>query len=320
MKLIHGDSTLVLDEMEENSIDIVVTDPPYEILNKVQWDIMPSSHTFRKILRVMKPNSPAFIMSAPRQDLYVEMILRIKQAGFKVNYNSMYWLYNTATIKGHINRENSYITGLNYRNSTELIIVASKPNNTGSEKGSTTTSESQHYGSFTKSPNNMKRNAQQTQQLITRYFDTEPIYPSTFILDANPVAGLSENTVRLHSLDTWWDSVFIDIRKPVPSELEFIKRNPNDGYRGMYVNSRVDRENRDNHLTVKPVKLFTYLLATFGRERGTVLDPFCGTGTIFPAARNVNMDAIGIEFQKDYVNIIKKRMEMENLPLEVEEK
>lgn len=307
MKLIHGDSTLVLDEMEENSIDIVVTDPPYAVLNKVQWDVMPSSRTFEKILRVLKPNSPAFIMSAPRQDLYVEMIMRIKQAGFKINYNSMYWLYNTATIKGHINRDNAYITGLNYRNSTELIIVASKPS---------TITTSQHYDAFQLSKNNNTY----TQQLITRYFDTEPIYPSTFILDANPVAGLSENTVRLHSLDTWWDSVFIDVRKPVPSELKFIKRNANDGYRGMFVNSRIDRDNSDNHLTVKPVRLFTYLLATFGRERGKVLDPFCGTGTIFPAARNVNMDAIGIEFQKDYVGIIQKRMEMENIPIEVEER
>jgi len=302
VKLIHGDSNIVLNEIEENSIDIVVTDPPYEVLDRVKWDLMPSVNTFKSILRVMKPNTPAFIMSAPRQDLYLEMLSRIKEAGFKINYNSIYWLYNTATIKGKLNREKGYISGLNYRNSTELIIVASKPKSTHEGGG--------NYGSF-QSP------IAPVTPLITKYYNKYPIFPSTFLLDTDEPYGLSENTVRLHSMDTWWNSIFLDIRKPIPSELKFIKRNPADKYSGMFMNSRIDRDDGNNHLTVKPVKLFTYLLTTFSSPDKTVLDPFAGTGTIFPAARNAGMDAIGIEFQQSYVNIIKRRMEMEGIDLEV---
>ncbi|MEM3290720.1 MAG: DNA methyltransferase [Candidatus Micrarchaeaceae archaeon] len=306
MILYHGDSSFVLNDIPENSVDIVLTDPPYQVFNKIQWDIMPSVDLFRKILRVMKPNTPAFVMSSPRQDLYVEMITRMKEAGFNIRYNSIYWLYNTSTIKGYINKEKGYITGLNYRNSTEVIIVASKP---------VKLANSQDYGSF-QSPKHQKY---QQQQLITNYYNTEPIYPSSFILDANPVVGLSKSTIQLHSLDTWWDSVFLDIPKPSRNELTFIKRKPDKKYRGMFMNSRTDIGDKDNHLTVKPVKLFTYILATFSSSGKTVLDPFCGTGTIFPAARNVNMSAVGIEFQSEYIDIIKKRMQMENIEIEVRE-
>jgi site-specific DNA-methyltransferase (adenine-specific) len=50
-----------------------------------------------------------------------------------------------------------------------------------------------------------------------------------------------------------------------------------------------------NHQAQKPVALYEDLLKRSTRPGDTVLDPFCGTGTIFPAAHNMKCIATGIE-------------------------
>lgn len=49
------------------------------------------------------------------------------------------------------------------------------------------------------------------------------------------------------------------------------------------------------HQAQKPVALYDDLLRRSVRAGDTVLDPFCGTGTIFPAAHALKCQAIGIE-------------------------
>ena len=59
VNLINGDCLEELDKLEENSIDSIVTDPPYELnfMNK-NWDntgIAFKKDTWKKCLRVLKP-------------------------------------------------------------------------------------------------------------------------------------------------------------------------------------------------------------------------------------------------------------------------
>ena len=56
-ELIHGDCVKVLREMEDNSVDAVVSDPPYgiEFMAK-KWDYdVPSVEMWNECLRVLKP-------------------------------------------------------------------------------------------------------------------------------------------------------------------------------------------------------------------------------------------------------------------------
>ena len=57
MKLIIGDSVDKLKELDDNSIDSIVTDPPYGLsfMGK-KWDYdVPSQEIFEECLRVLKP-------------------------------------------------------------------------------------------------------------------------------------------------------------------------------------------------------------------------------------------------------------------------
>ena len=100
-KILHGDSLELLKDMEDNTIDSIVTDPPYgyDFMGK-DWDkAVPSVEMWKECLRVLKPGSFAFIMSAPRADVQGEMIKRLEKAGFRVDFTPVYWTYATGFPK-----------------------------------------------------------------------------------------------------------------------------------------------------------------------------------------------------------------------------
>lgn len=68
-----------------------------------------------------------------------------------------------------------------------------------------------------------------------------------------------------------------------------------------------DRKN--NHPTVKPTELMRYLCRLITPPNGIVLDPFMGSGSTGKAAVLEGFDFIGIELDKDYCEIAKKRIE-----------
>src|SRR6266496_233499 len=81
--------------MESDSIDLLVTDPPYgySFMNK-DWDkAVIGVDTWKECLRVLKPGAFAFIMSSPRQDVLCKMILNLIDAGFRTDFTSIYWSY-----------------------------------------------------------------------------------------------------------------------------------------------------------------------------------------------------------------------------------
>jgi site-specific DNA-methyltransferase (adenine-specific) len=59
--------------------------------------------------------------------------------------------------------------------------------------------------------------------------------------------------------------------------------------------SRSERGEGNNHPTVKPIALMEYLCRLATPPGGTVLDPFCGSGTTLLAAENEGFRAVGID-------------------------
>ncbi len=74
------------------------------------------------------------------------------------------------------------------------------------------------------------------------------------------------------------------------------------------------REN--HHPTVKAQKLMTYLIRMVTPPRGVVLDPFMGSGSTGVAAVGAGFGFLGIEKEKEYFNIARKRIEHKEGPHE----
>ena len=76
------------------------------------------------------------------------------------------------------------------------------------------------------------------------------------------------------------------------------KASPRDRETGLAPAEDGSRGNR--HPTVKPIALMQWLFRLACPEGGTVLDPFCGSGTTGIAARAKGMSFVGIERDPEY--------------------
>lgn len=67
-------------------------------------------------------------------------------------------------------------------------------------------------------------------------------------------------------------------------------------------------QRKNNHPTVKPIKLMEYLIKLVTKENAVVLDPFGGSGTTMIACLKLNRKCILIEKEEEYVKIAKVRV------------
>mgnify|MGYP000972470957 CR=1 FL=1 len=65
---------------------------------------------------------------------------------------------------------------------------------------------------------------------------------------------------------------------------------------------------QNNHPTVKPIALMTYLIKMVTPKGGVVLDPFAGSGSTLVAAKENGFQYIGIEMTPEYIPIIEARL------------
>lgn len=110
----NGNSFNLLKTLKNNSIDAIVTDPPYgmSFMNH-EWDDLNTTDfrkdtrgnenrlellnfftpIWRECLRVIKPGSFALVLCSPRQDLMAQQILALSEAGFDTRYTPIFWAY-----------------------------------------------------------------------------------------------------------------------------------------------------------------------------------------------------------------------------------
>ena len=102
MKLINNDCIAAMKEMPDNSVDSIVTDPPYELgfMGK-SWDstgIAFNIEVWQEALRVLKPGGHLIAFSGSRT--YHRMAVAIEDAGFEIRDQIM-WVYGSGFPKSH---------------------------------------------------------------------------------------------------------------------------------------------------------------------------------------------------------------------------
>jgi len=149
-----ADCLELLKEIPDESVDAIITDPPYQLsyvdrwgktdwskekykqkeldnggsvytrsikgfMGK-KWDVLPSVEIWKESLRVMKSGAFAFILCTPRQDSLIEMLIRLREAGFCISFSSIYWTYASGFPKaGNIGK----MYGKKFENKREVIGI-----------------------------------------------------------------------------------------------------------------------------------------------------------------------------------------------------
>lgn len=116
MQILHGNNIDLLKTLPDNSVDSIVTDPPYGLsfMNK-KWDYdVPSVELWQEVYRVLKHGG--HILSFGGTRTYHRMVVNIEDAGFEIRDQIM-WLYGSGFPKSH-----------NVGKSVEKINVGGKKN------------------------------------------------------------------------------------------------------------------------------------------------------------------------------------------------
>jgi site-specific DNA-methyltransferase (adenine-specific) len=77
---------------------------------------------------------------------------------------------------------------------------------------------------------------------------------------------------------------------------------------GSFQSPNTHRAARNHHPTVKPTDLMRWLCRLVTPPRGTLLDPFMGSGSTLKAAELEGFSAIGIELDTEYIEIARRRI------------
>jgi len=331
VKLHLGDCIEVLKSFADNSVDSIVTDPPYGLsfMGK-KWDYdVPSVDIWRECLRVLKPGGHLLAFAGTRTQH--RMAVRIEDAGFEIR-DMIAWIYGSGFPKslnlGKQGGPEGWGTAL--KPAIEPITVARKPIapkhtvaqnvqafGTGAlnidasrieadmsehiRKDHTSKSDSIGYGSESW----IKKGVPHTQGR----------WPANILFDEEASAILDgQSDVKLGA------SRFFYVAKASKAER-------NAGCEGMPEKSTGQRikaqsagrkdegkqessfPQANHHPTVKPVKLMEYLVRLTTPPNGTVLDPFMGSGSTGVAAIHEGFQFVGIERDQDYLAIAGARIE-----------
>tara|TARA_B100000475_G_scaffold127902_1_gene93453 strand:- start:299 stop:1615 length:1317 start_codon:yes stop_codon:yes gene_type:complete len=425
-KTINGDCLEELKKLDDNSIDLLCTDPPYGygFMGK-HWDTFQEKQStksqtvgwmspgmkkstygmkeffvpiWEEALRVLKPGSFSFVMSAPRSDVQMVMLQTLQEAGFDVSFTPIYWTYATGFPKAmnvgkkteKENLEGSY-AGYQPKPAVEIVIVAMKPldQNTyvgqalNNQKGVTWLDDCRiPFGDMNDKEQFDKDNVAGQVNFDGRYEkDSGKMYEGGWdkpmrkttkrkpreentvfktsgfksenndTAEASPFGRFAANLLisddilekdfsRFYSLDSWWEDrltklpdeikrTFPFLAVPKPSKSE--KNNGLDRFEKQekIFNGQSDKPSKDmkgveqkfttqpsanNHPTVKPTTLMSYLITLGSRKGDVVLDPFAGSGTTAISCVFSERNYLLIEREKEYYKILKARIKKAENP------
>jgi site-specific DNA-methyltransferase (adenine-specific) len=102
------------------------------------------------------------------------------------------------------------------------------------------------------------------------------------------------------------------VSKELKEKSKLSKEEWNEYFNGHW---NFNGERQTEHLAMFPEELPKRLIKMFSFVGDTVLDPFLGSGTTMLAAKNLGRNSIGYEINPDFLNIIKKKIGIDETKL-----
>jgi site-specific DNA-methyltransferase (adenine-specific) len=299
--IMHGDCMIEVNKLEDNSIDCVITDPPYFIdkldnnwsSDEVKNDVknshvthLPKGMKFDKkqvktlydyylelaklLFKKMKPGAYFLSFSSPR--LYHAIAMACDIAGFEIR-DMINWTYTQSMPKG-----------------MSISHVIEK----------------------------MKISAEEKTKLIEEYKDFKtPQIRSCFEPICVAMKPMGKLTFIANELN--FKTGLLDFSQKVGIDGDRVPANiiTTEEYNEQYDKnfliskpSKAEKGKNNTHITVKPVTLMEHLIKLFSKKGSLVVDPFLGSGTTALACKNTERRCLGIELNKEYYEISKNRCEL----------
>ncbi len=282
----HGDCRSVLKKLNENSVHMVLTDPPYFIdglddswrkgkegvkkgtgavgglpvgmkFDPAQGRALQSfMHDIAaELARVLVPGGFMLSFSQPR--LAHRMACGIEDAGFEIR--DLYAWHYTKRAQMKAFSQLHFVEKMDTLTQAQRLEIK------------------------------LELQGRKTPQLRPQF--------ESIIMAQNPRCGTFVENWMAHKVG------LIDVRKTLdgttPSTVMKVEKPTGD-------------ERYHGHMTPKPVALLSHLIELFTLPKQKILDPFLGSGSTALAAAHTGRSCIGIEVVGDYLEIAKHRLERTN--------
>jgi site-specific DNA-methyltransferase (adenine-specific) len=339
-----GDCLEVLATLPDNSVDSIVTDPPYGLsfMGK-KWDYdVPSVAIWEQCLRVLKPGGHLLAFAGTRTQH--RMACRIEDAGFEIR-DMIAWVYGSGFPKSlDVSKAIDKASGFEREvvaNQHRAATGRGHQGQGGYAYGETfnitapATPEAQQWSGWGTAlkpalePITMARKpfsstvaanviqygtgAINVDGCRVKIDDDDPIHKAVWTSRPSKI-GLS--SVGFVTSNKDGDRRACETSKGRwPANIIHDGSNEaalslKSGARFFYTAKagKVDRESENNHPTVKPTMLMAYLCRLITQPGGTILDPFMGSGSTGKAATINGFRFIGIERDPEYHKISEARI------------
>ena len=340
-----GDCREVLKSLPDNSVDSIVTDPPYGLsFMGRKWDYdVPSVEIWAECLRVLKPGGHLLAFAGTRTQH--RMACRIDDAGFEIR-DMIAWIYGSGFPKAQSclkpALEPITLARKAAAKATPLNIDACRVPFDSEDDEAESKGKNQHadHGNGARQNNVLGDMGQNVRE----NYDAEGRWPANVIHDGSqevialfPQSNGAGWSVPKTKVTGYGSRIGTGTSEYTPDQRSAFSSGSGSAARFFYCAkaSRADRNeglfsgdrpavgasatmreredadwskrNGNHHPTVKPTDLMAYLCRLVTQPGGTVLDPFMGSGSTGKAAIREGFNFIGIEREAEYVEIAEAR-------------
>ena len=309
---IFNKSCYGLTELKNNSVEAVITDPPYGIsYQNNYWDKdLPDKIIWQDCLRVLKPGAFGAVFSSVR--LMHRLMVDLEDSGFFIK-DVMFW----ASLNG-------------MPKSRDVDLDIDKELNVESKKAGIY----KYVQGYKKNGAESYKNGHSKDKLepsseLGKLFKgsglgIKPAYEPIILIQKQTGKNLS---VAQNIIQHGTGALNIEqTRIPYEKGETKVGHNPHpngrvtsnilradefkDGYDKFFLVPKVRQhaEEFNNHPTLKPVELMHHLVKLLTWENQIVLDPFMGSGSTGISSLMLNRQFYGYELDKDYFHIADKRI------------
>ena len=314
IELYCGDCLDVMKDITDNSINLVLIDPPYNI-SKAEWDKWKTvedyiefiGKVFKEIERILKPNGSFYFFHNDFLQIVELQNFINKNTEFKFK-QMLIWnkRFNEASNKGFLDGF-CEVNGLrNYQKMCEYILYYTFQDETGLNKVKLDINNFKTLRDYFK---DIHKELNITKKEIINKIGQKADH--CFRYNSSqwdlPTEETYNDLINIFNIDKINNFRTYESLRQEYESLRYIFNNQKIHHSVM--NYEIDK--KQGHLTPKPVDLLKYIIKTSSNENDIVLDCFMGSGSTGVACKHTNRRFIGIELNEKYFELAKKRIEEE---------